>query len=386
MVSYARASPGTPPIQSRPAERANEAAHVPELDGIRGIAIVLVLLFHGAKRLFDFGWMGVDLFFVLSGFLITLGLLKTSGRPHYFRNFYVKRALRIWPLYYLLLAYVFLLLPALGLAARPSMSECLGYGLYLQNFLHPLTAAWELGPTWSLAIEEHFYLVWPLVVFFLPRPALKAFALAIVVAALALRVGLTAAEVPAWFGYFATPCRVDALAAGALLSLAVTGAERERLAVGRWSAPVAITAGTAAIALALWLGSDTLNGSRPTPHPVVRAVLFSLVCLASAGFVGLATTHPQSRLSAQLRARWLRYCGKISYGIYIYHMVLFQLVLRTLAHFGADPDAPLVKFVRHTSGLALTFAVASISWYALERPILGLKAVLAPSETGPVRS
>src|SRR5258708_867781 len=80
-------------------------AHVPELDGVRGFAIVAVLLFHSMRHAFSIGWVGVDLFFVLSGFLITLGLVRTAGEPHYFRNFYTKRALRIWPLYYLILLY-----------------------------------------------------------------------------------------------------------------------------------------------------------------------------------------------------------------------------------------------------------------------------------------
>src|SRR5205814_7162636 len=108
-----------PSAQEATSVAGHARVHFPELDGVRGIAILLVLLFHSARHVFAVGWVGVDLFFVLSGFLISLGLQKTAGGPRYFRNFYTKRALRIWPIYYLLLAYVFVLAPAFGSAKAP---------------------------------------------------------------------------------------------------------------------------------------------------------------------------------------------------------------------------------------------------------------------------
>jgi peptidoglycan/LPS O-acetylase OafA/YrhL len=370
------------PSRARSDDHGIASAHIPELDGIRGIAILLVLLFHGAKPIFGFGWMGVDLFFVLSGFLITLGLLKTAGRPHYFRDFYVKRALRIWPLYYLLLAYVFILLPVIHPAAPAPASGWVPYALYLQNFIHPLSTTPELGTMWSLAVEEHFYLVWPLVVFLVPRDSLRSFALGIVGLALALRLALAATTIPPWFTYFATPCRMDALAMGALLSLALTGSDRDQRAVRRWAPPVAIAGGVVSIVAAVWLGSESINGSVPTAHPMVRAGLFSVVGLASVGFVGFAMTRRASYLSAFLRAPWLRYLGTISYGIYVYHMAVFELLVPESVRTGAASESAEAKLIRHLGWLALTLLVASLSWYAFEKPILRLKSLLGAKDAG----
>src|SRR5207244_9663063 len=156
------------------------AQRIPQLDAVRGVAILLVILHNQSsvfpslhlERLFANGWMGVDLFFVLSGFLITGILLDTRKSPGYFKNFYARRCLRIWPLYYALLLFMFALVPLV----RPSEAHVAfqrsapwwGYALFLQNFLIsvPTNAAGALAVTWSLAIEEQFYLVWALVVRF----------------------------------------------------------------------------------------------------------------------------------------------------------------------------------------------------------------------------
>ena len=160
--------------------RAESAGRLPQLDGIRGIAILLVI-FHNETvkypflyldRIFANGWMGVDLFFVLSGLLITGILLDTRQSAGYFKNFYARRCLRTWPLYYASLLLMFgiipLLLPAQGKIVFERSSPWWAFPLYLQNFLIPAPekATGLLGVTWSLAIEEQFYLVWPLMVRF----------------------------------------------------------------------------------------------------------------------------------------------------------------------------------------------------------------------------
>src|SRR5437762_3573688 len=151
---------------------------LPQLDAIRGVAILMVI-FHNQtpkypslhlQHIFANGWMGVDLFFVLSGFLITGILIDTKQSEGYFRNFYARRCLRIWPLYYALIVFMFVVVPVL----RPSEAHTVfeksspwwGYPLFLQNFLIkiPTNATGPLAVTWSLAIEEQFYLVWPLIV------------------------------------------------------------------------------------------------------------------------------------------------------------------------------------------------------------------------------
>src|SRR5580693_996493 len=145
---------------------------IPQLDAVRGIAI-LIVIFHNSlskfpslplQSLFSYGWMGVDLFFVLSGFLITGILVDTKQSAGYFKNFYVRRCLRIWPLYYALIFFMFVgvrfLSPSQFHTVLEQSPPWWAFLLYLQNFVGPIStnAAGPLGVTWSLAIEEQFYL------------------------------------------------------------------------------------------------------------------------------------------------------------------------------------------------------------------------------------
>src|SRR5208283_2319721 len=147
---------------------------IPQLDAVRGIAI-LIVIFHNSlyrfpslplQSLFSYGWMGVDLFFVLSGFLITGILVDTKQSEGYFKNFYARRCLRIWPLYYSVLFLMFvavpLVHPSIGSVVIARSSPWWAYLFFLQNFLvhSQVSAAGPLGVTWSVAIEEQFYLVW----------------------------------------------------------------------------------------------------------------------------------------------------------------------------------------------------------------------------------
>jgi peptidoglycan/LPS O-acetylase OafA/YrhL len=209
--------------------------HIPALDGLRGLAILLVILYHHTlmrqETLFDrvyvnlarLGWSGVDLFFVLSGFLITGILYDSKGSPHYFRNFYVRRTLRIFPLYYAVVFFSLIVLPrawpAWGLtqldrSAMEDRSQA-WYWLYLQNFLfardenlgHP-----ALAVSWSLAIEEQFYLVWPVVVSLLSRRHLIWTCGALILTALSLRIWMVSAGVHPTTIYVLPFNRMDALA------------------------------------------------------------------------------------------------------------------------------------------------------------------------------
>src|SRR6201996_2853221 len=152
--------------------------HIPQLDGMRGLAILLVLLAHSTDvftgvpffRWIDgYGSLGVQLFFVLSGFLITRILLDTRDTPYYFRNFFAKRSLRIYPLYYALLIFVMFsgLVHQHGVRWWP-------YTLFLSNLVYgDTTQPAPLGPVWTLAVEEQFYIFWPVIVSFLPRRRLE---------------------------------------------------------------------------------------------------------------------------------------------------------------------------------------------------------------------
>jgi peptidoglycan/LPS O-acetylase OafA/YrhL len=283
----------------------------------------------------------------------------------------------------LLLACVFVLSPVVGWGEKPSASDWLPYALYVQNLVHPLVAPVSLGQMWSLAIEEQFYLVWPFVVLLVPRAALMKFALGTVAGSLAIRLAVAAAGAPDWVGYFATPCRVDALAFGAVLSILVLRGETGLTVIRKWAWPGAIAGTAGALPIAIALGSETVSGAVPGNHGIARSLLFSFVALAGFGLVGLALGRVNARLSALLRAGWLRYLGKISYGLYIYHATVFQAVhLQVVAH-ATHPDAPATKLMRSAIAMTLSVMLASVSWYALERPILRLKATWAAEAPKP---
>lgn len=313
------------------------APHIPELDGIRGIAILLVMIGHGWPQLSLLAVSGVGLFFVLSGFLITRILLGSVGRPHYFTNFYVRRALRIWPLYYLILGVAYLT-PAFSF----SHAELPAYRfvLYIQNFW-PFNAPPILGTTWSLAIEEQFYLAWPLILWFC-QTARRAgwIAVVLIVITPAIRVLYYLHGVDP---YALTLGRLDGLATGAGIAALTMF----------WSADSARR--TRVMAICLTISILLL----PLLHFTLLRKAFKdtslnlfFGCLLAVAFYWRGTRHTEI-----LRSAPLRFFGKISYCAYLVHLALIYKL-------GAVPVV-----VR----LLLAVAIATASWYLFERPILRLK-------------
>jgi peptidoglycan/LPS O-acetylase OafA/YrhL len=220
------------------------------LDGLRGLAILLVLCVHfigdaqpssaierAVVKLANYGIWGVDLFFVLSGFLITGILYDAKGAPHYLRDFYARRTLRIVPLYYGVLFVLFVVLPSLPSVYPSGLAESGQHQAWLwsygTNIYLALAKAWALpyvSHFWSLAVEEHFYLVWPLVVLVATRRGLLRACVAISGLALALRCGLSLAGAGDVALVVLTPCRLDALCIGAFLAIAVRSIGLERVA------------------------------------------------------------------------------------------------------------------------------------------------------------
>jgi peptidoglycan/LPS O-acetylase OafA/YrhL len=239
--------------------------HVPALDGLRGLAILLVLmnnLYPGypdryADRIVylfsNTGWSGVDLFFVLSGFLITGILYDSRGTRHYFKTFYARRFLRIFPLAYLYLALIFLVVarvaPLTPHEARDLASSEWWYWAYLANWkiaFHGIGSQLEPTMFWSLAVEEQFYLLWPLVVALLDRRRLVALCIGMIVAALALRIGwhiIDPGKQAREALYVLTPARMDGLAMGALLAIGLRN-ESAAARIQRWSKPLLLAAPT----------------------------------------------------------------------------------------------------------------------------------------------
>ena len=202
-------------------------SYLPEFDGLRGLAILAVVLYHCDPLLKGtwihcaarWGWAGVDMFFVMSGFLITSNLLATRDKPHYFHNFHARRALRIWPVYVLVLAVVYLNAPwfiGAGVLSAVKAAPWLAYIFFVQNLFH-LALPPAIGPTWALAVEEQYYFVWAPVVRWLRRPWM----LATVLTAALVCSPLVRHLNPVWMWGLPnnTLIKLDGIALGSLLAL-----------------------------------------------------------------------------------------------------------------------------------------------------------------------
>jgi peptidoglycan/LPS O-acetylase OafA/YrhL len=330
---------------------------IPQLDAVRALAI-LVVMFHNSGQLqplFAQGWMGVDLFFVLSGFLITGILVDTRQSEGYFKNFYARRCLRIWPLYYSILLLMFVAVPLLrpvqGHTILEKSSPWWAYPLYLQNFLVaiPTQGAGPLGVTWSLAIEEQFYLVWALVVRFCSNAQLRRIAITVICASPLLRfvLSLHYAYTHIYSNVF---CRLDGLMAGALLALVVRSENfvPSRYTKGAWIL-LLVTA-----PLALVLASFS-----------VQWIVFSASAIASALFVYVALFSEQNTFHAVMSNRFLTYTGTISYGLYLLHKIPLDVVKSTRLN-----QKPLLAL---PIAILASYALAALSWNLLEKPFLRLK-------------
>lgn len=394
-------------VRARPPRAEAPAAdrgpsHLPALDGVRGVAALMVMLHHfaldpavvtpAALRVvapLRLAWCGVDLFFVLSGFLITRVLLAARGSPGYYRRFFVRRALRIFPLYYATLLGVLVVAPALlpAVTAAPLDAHQGWLWLYLTNVASVLrgtgvftNAHFDVNHFWSLAIEEQFYLVWPAVVARCGARALpRACALGLA-AGLATRFALLRGDVSSQALYALTPCRLDGLLLGAAMASAMAS-DAGRRALHR-AAPWALAAGGAGVA---WIVS------RHGPAFWTRAMMgpgYSLVALLFAGVVAHVVTRPEALPARALAHPALVAVGARSYGLYVLHRVgvvraVVPLEPTAMGRALLGPAAPLERAepvglaVFMLLSVAVSFAAAEVSLRALERPFLRLKDRLA---------
>lgn len=365
--------------------------HMPALDGLRGLAILFVIWNHVGlgggsaegllSKLFvagaNAGWIGVHLFFVLSGFLITGILLDARGQPDAWRNFFMRRVLRIFPLYYFTLAFLFILLPAIG--ALPAWLEAdykhqFWYWTYLSNW----SVAFGLGGQgvphfWSLAVEEQFYLVWPLLVLWmLPRTLAKA-CLALIAIALAARINFMYFQPRGYFwteaAYSWTISQLDTLAIGALVALGLREARwTERLLRhGR------LVGGAAAVGMLVVIVRVRGFGIMSQEVMTIGKTLFSL--LAGAVLVD-AVARPDSPVGRIfLRRPTLAYLGKYSYAIYIFHLPIAHAFrsLFPITDATQGTATTLKLFAQMVVVLLISLALARVSWLLIEQPFLRLK-------------
>jgi peptidoglycan/LPS O-acetylase OafA/YrhL len=343
--------------------------HIEALDGVRGVAILGVLLVHldiqlpALGPLLPLGAFGVDLFFVLSGFLITGILLDAKESPRYFSTFYARRSLRLFPIYRVYLAAVFYALPAIHAALHTSIPDYTGprwwYVFYLSNWKTGGGAHDPfLGHFWSLAVEEQFYLLWSVMIWAVPRRYVPLVCLISGAGALALRIALFASGADWNVPYRITFARMDALALGGLAAL-----YRERSFP--WLKSASISA--FAVFLSVVFFARSVEWSRPVVGTVGATAL-------AAGFAG--TIHMVQQASLPTLRRWL--CmpglvdlGKYSYGLYVLHIVVYDHVFWLAAFL--ERKHPGAEWISRFVALAGSYAAARVSWAFIEQPALRMK-------------
>lgn len=359
--------------KARPAAPFFKPGYIPQFDGLRGVAILLVLIGHSGflealphLGSLEYARFGVDLFFVLSGFLITGILLDAKGSEHYFRNFYARRALRIWPLYYVILFLAFVVTPMLAPATKPVAGVWPAFVFYVQNIalVHRDTYPFGLGATWSLAVEEQFYLTWPLLVFLLKRQTLAIVSFSLAVVSLCLRLFFHFQGAAPGFVHFFTLSRLDAIAFGTLAALWLRSPSCTLI---QWR--------TRAYQF-LALGVTGVIVARLLMQRNSSSVGYAFLAITFTGLLGLslASDSRSSLLGRSLSAAWVRYTGKISYGIYLLHYPLFLLWARLVASQNFLPSNVVARNLLAFAGqVILAILAASISWRFFERPILQFK-------------
>lgn len=370
-------------------------SHIPGLDALRGFAVLLVIARHasavpeatdpfaaaviGGMRA---GWMGVDLFFALSGFLITGILLDTKGTDGYLRNFYARRTLRIFPLYFAFLAALFVIGPLTPLVRNEDFQTVREVQGWLWSYLTNVLISWKgelsvpfhLSHLWSLALEEQFYLVWPFVVLALPARLVLRACLLLSAAAVALRVGIVASA--GWgvdAAYMLMPARLDALLLGGALAWLVR-TPRSLGQLREWLRPVTYGALATLVVLFAWRGS-----ARNDPYmQVIGYLALSLlsVALIARALPRLSSAGAPTAFQRALQNRPMQAIGKYSYAIYIFQYPIILALETMLAAYAPAlaEQAPLsVAVGLFVAASLLSIGAARLSWVVLEAPALSLK-------------
>lgn len=354
------------------------------LDGIRGIAILSVLAFHTLRistplnpavsvwRFFqDSSWAGVDLFFVLSGFLITGILLDSKGQQGYFRNFYARRSLRIMPLYYAVLTIALVILPLIAGSHLPEMytqlrQHQIWLWLYLQNYFqargsHALPG---FGHFWTLAVEEQFYWFWPLIVFFSSRKLLLRICVAVCVLEPVLRFLLLAAGSTPWAVREFTFTRMDSLLYGAIAAILVReGADFIKFRILYLVAAACATAFLVLISIrhGFILYEDVNTVVLGYSAVGIVCAVFILACVASKGQLARTVSSPV-----------LAWFGRHSYALYIIHPALLA-IYETKAPHSLQVNTFPAAIVRFAAIALPSCAFAWLSWELIEKRFLRLK-------------
>jgi peptidoglycan/LPS O-acetylase OafA/YrhL len=363
------------------------------LDGLRGIAILLVMLVHFGRgthtnpvahllfKAAGAGWVGVDLFFVLSGFLITRILLSTRGNPRYFVDFYGRRVLRIFPLYYGVLTVALVLAPLIVGGnlplEHPSQAWLWSYtsnvypALRGEWFVMPNLLGLNLGHFWSLAVEEQFYLIWPFLVWRLSPQKLMWLCGALAITSISLRLWFVADGLSPNAIYCFTPFRMDGLVTGAWIAVAsFRGA--------RWERATPRAAALASVCLATLVGSMLATSDTFWTNRLMQTFGYSLLAILFGAAIVLAIAAPPTSLRRRLlESGFLAFFGKYSYGLYVFHGLLWPILIDgalSIDPWTAGLHSYLARILlRGLAASAISVGIAYASWHLFERPFLKLK-------------
>ncbi|WP_407524200.1 acyltransferase [Lacibacter sp. MH-610] len=353
----------------------NPKQHISALDSIRGVAVLLVILFHCYPTyITKLGWLGVDLFFVLSGFLITGLLLDAKGKNNYYRNFIVRRTLRIFPLYYFALLLCLVIVPIVFKSLLPPdygyyTANQLWFWTYTQNWLFSKTGFPEnltLVHFWSLAVEEQFYLFWPLFVRIFSSRKLLGFCFMLMVLSFAFRlyIGKEIGFVSP-FEYVATLSRIDALLTGAVTAILIRNNKEllEKYAFRFFITSIIFF--TAGILLA-----RSFFFLKLAPFYLAADIAFACLLVYM-----LSVDHKNATLKNFLNQKVFIFLGKYSYGLYVYHYILYMFFkdyfirhIQAVVH-----NYWAAFFITGTLVIFVSVVVSILSYRLIELPFLKLK-------------
>lgn len=387
------------PVRQDRAKGLAGSGRFPALDGIRGVAVLAVMCYHFTEgyprryieanslhgvlaQFLNVSWAGVDLFFVLSGFLITGILIDSKGAPNYFRNFYMRRVLRIMPLYYGLLIVLFVIAPHLHTfdrAVRTHLWEQVWLWFYAANFYqvvatHSLMKTFHVQHLWSLAVEEQFYLMWPFVIFRTRAKTAAKISVFCIFAALILRIVLWEGHVSAETIWNLTFCRMDGLAVGALCAFLVRrSASRRYLFAGARVTSLVAAAGLLGILWwrRTWYWDD----------PIMETFGIWLLSIGFGGVLLLSLDAPGTNTVRWIfRRRTLMLFGFYSYAIYVFHypLILLDERLFPISSLSAHLHSlTLAVGVYTLASTAISFTAAWLSWHLYEKHFIKLKVRFA---------
>jgi peptidoglycan/LPS O-acetylase OafA/YrhL len=373
--------------------------YIPSLDGLRGLAVLLVMIYHFSHvpiithsfvdeaffKVLTMGWIGVDVFFVLSGFLITRILLWSKEAPisEYLKVFYIKRSLRIFPLYYLYLGFIFLIFYPLVFSsmggveqtkiqlARESAPWFVFYVSNLKQVFNGMFFGAGLGHLWSLSIEEQFYIIWPFVIYFVNQKNLTKLFFCIILFCLILRICMYIYSFPAESIYVFTATRIDGLVIGgyvAYLSL------NTKMAINTKYVLYCFYFLLTVCLLALYI-----IGPRVEMHPFLYTGFLTLLSVCICMLIWILQSEESSAPKTFFSNRILIFFGKYSYGLYIFHPLLRQFVMKVVGSPIIIFDSQIIweiGIIVLCTGVSLIAAL--LSWNLFEKWFLKSKSFFLP--------